>query len=106
MTKEAVMDSPCSKKWFPVLGGVLYVVLSVLFGSLWYAALSLAMTRLAPEVRIPMPDQQATRTWLVLSTLALLRSEDVGQPVGLASCRRDYSHQLGKPCLMDAPALR
>jgi hypothetical protein len=42
------MDSPCSQKWLPVLGGVFYVMLSVLLGSLWYAALSLAMGRLAP----------------------------------------------------------
>jgi hypothetical protein len=32
----------------PVFGGLLYVVLSVLFGSLWYAALSMMMTRMAP----------------------------------------------------------
>ena len=42
------MKSPCSQKWVPVLGGMLYVMLSVLVGSLWYAALSLAMERLAP----------------------------------------------------------
>jgi hypothetical protein len=27
---------------------LLYVVLSVLFGSMWYAALSMMMTRMAP----------------------------------------------------------
>jgi hypothetical protein len=39
------MASPCSKKRLPVLGGLLYVVLSLLFGGLWYAARSLAMER-------------------------------------------------------------
>jgi hypothetical protein len=46
VAKGAVMDSPCSKKRSSVVGGLLYVVLSMLFGSLWYAALSLAMARL------------------------------------------------------------
>jgi hypothetical protein len=36
------------KAMLPVFGGLLYVVLSVLFGSLWYAALSMMMTRMAP----------------------------------------------------------
>jgi hypothetical protein len=42
----------------------------------------------------------------VLSTLAPPRSEDVGQPVRLALCRRDDSHHVGKTLSMDAPALR
>jgi hypothetical protein len=36
------------KKFLPVFGGLLYVVLSVLFGSVWYAALSTVMTRIEP----------------------------------------------------------
>jgi hypothetical protein len=36
------------KKFLPVFGGLLYVVLSVLFGSVWYAALSTVMTRIKP----------------------------------------------------------
>jgi len=36
------------KKFLPVIGGLLYVVLSVLFGSVWYAALSTVMTRIEP----------------------------------------------------------
>jgi hypothetical protein len=36
------------KKLLPVFGGLLYVVLSVLFGSLWYAALSTVMMRIEP----------------------------------------------------------
>jgi hypothetical protein len=39
---------PRAKKLLPVFGGVLYVVLSVMFGSVWYAALSTVMTRLEP----------------------------------------------------------
>lgn len=39
---------PRVKKWLPVFGGILYVALSVLFGSVWYAALSTVMTRLEP----------------------------------------------------------
>jgi hypothetical protein len=39
---------PSAKKFLPVFGGVLYVVLSVLFGSVWFAALSTVMTRLEP----------------------------------------------------------
>jgi hypothetical protein len=31
------------RRWF-VLGGLLYVAVSVVFGSLWYAALSLWLT--------------------------------------------------------------
>jgi hypothetical protein len=34
------------QKMLPTLGVLLYVVLSVFFGSLWYAALSLVMTTL------------------------------------------------------------
>jgi hypothetical protein len=37
---------PRVKKFFPLFGGLLYVVLSVLFGSVWYAALSTVMTRI------------------------------------------------------------
>jgi hypothetical protein len=36
------------KKFLPVFGGLLYVMLSVLFGSVWYAALSTVMTRIEP----------------------------------------------------------
>jgi hypothetical protein len=32
------------RRMLPVFGVLLYVLLSVLFGSLWYAALSLMMT--------------------------------------------------------------
>ena len=46
--KEGVIDMSRVKTMLPVFGGLLYVVLSVLFGSLWYAALSMMMTRMAP----------------------------------------------------------
>jgi hypothetical protein len=36
------------KKFLPVFGGLLYIMLSVLFGSVWYAALSTVMTRIEP----------------------------------------------------------
>ena len=36
------------KKFLPVFGGILYVVLSVLFGSMWYAALSTVLMRIEP----------------------------------------------------------
>ncbi|HSF29655.1 MAG TPA: hypothetical protein VLK82_04165 [Candidatus Tectomicrobia bacterium] len=39
---------PTVKKLLPVFGGLLYVVLSMLFGSLWYAALSTVMTTIEP----------------------------------------------------------
>jgi hypothetical protein len=39
---------PRVKKFLPVFGGLLYVMLSVLFGSVWYAALSTMMTRIKP----------------------------------------------------------
>jgi hypothetical protein len=39
---------PRVKKFLPVFGGLLYVLLSVLFGSVWYAALSTMMTRIKP----------------------------------------------------------
>jgi hypothetical protein len=39
---------PRIKKLLPVFGGLLYVVLSVLLGSVWYAALSTVMTTLEP----------------------------------------------------------
>jgi hypothetical protein len=42
----------------------------------------------------------------VLSTLAPLRSEDVGQLVGLELCRRHHSHQVSEALAMNAPALR
>ena len=42
------MDMPRVKKLLPVFGGLFYVVLSVLFGSVWYAALSTMMTRIEP----------------------------------------------------------
>jgi hypothetical protein len=45
---EGVIDMSRVKTMLPVFGGLLYVVLSVLFGSLWYAALSMMMTRMAP----------------------------------------------------------
>jgi hypothetical protein len=45
--KEGVIDMSRVKTMLPVLGGLLYVVLSVFFGSLWYAALSMMMTRIA-----------------------------------------------------------
>jgi hypothetical protein len=38
------MDMPRVRKYLPVFGGLLYVMLSVLFGSVWYAALSLMMS--------------------------------------------------------------
>jgi hypothetical protein len=41
-------NMPRVKKLLPVFGGLLYLVLSVLFGSLWYAALSTVMMRLEP----------------------------------------------------------
>jgi hypothetical protein len=42
----------------------------------------------------------------VLSTLAPLKSEDVGQLMGLGLCCCDHAHQGGKSLSMDAPALR
>ena len=39
---------PRVKRFLPVFGGLLYVMLSVLFGSVWYAALSMVMTRIEP----------------------------------------------------------
>jgi hypothetical protein len=39
---------PSVKKFLPVFGGLLYVALSVLFGSVWYAALSTVLTRIEP----------------------------------------------------------
>lgn len=39
---------PTVKKLLPVFGGLLYVVLSMLFGSLWYAVLSTVMTTIEP----------------------------------------------------------
>jgi hypothetical protein len=42
------MDMPRVKRFLPVFGGLLYVMLSVLFGSVWYAALSMVMTRIEP----------------------------------------------------------
>jgi hypothetical protein len=41
-------DMPRVKKLLPVFGGLLYVVLSMLFGSVWYAVLSTIMTRIKP----------------------------------------------------------
>jgi hypothetical protein len=35
------------KAMLPVFGGLLYILLSVLFGSMWYAALSMMMARIA-----------------------------------------------------------
>ena len=35
------------KAMLPVFGGLLYILLSVLFGSMWYAALSMIMARTA-----------------------------------------------------------
>jgi hypothetical protein len=37
-----------SKEVLTHFGGLLYVVLSVLFGSVWYATLSTVMTRIEP----------------------------------------------------------
>ena len=39
---------PRVKKFLPVFGGLLYVMLSVLFGSVWYAALSTMLTKIEP----------------------------------------------------------
>jgi hypothetical protein len=36
------------KKFLPVFGVMLYVALSVLFGSVWYAALSTLITKIEP----------------------------------------------------------
>jgi hypothetical protein len=47
-TAKEGTDMPRVKKLLPMFGGLLYVVLSVLFGSVWYAALSTMMTRLEP----------------------------------------------------------
>jgi hypothetical protein len=44
--KEVGMVRQKVRKVLPTIGILLYVILSVLFGSLWYAALSLAMTML------------------------------------------------------------
>jgi hypothetical protein len=46
LIQEAMMDMLRVQRVLPVFGGVLYVMLSVLFGSVWYAALSLMLTRL------------------------------------------------------------
>jgi hypothetical protein len=46
--KEGAIDMFRVKTMLPVFGGLLYVVLSVLFGSMWYAALSMMMTRMVP----------------------------------------------------------
>jgi len=40
------MVTQTMRKMLPTLGVLLYVMLSVFFGSLWYAALSLVMTTL------------------------------------------------------------
>jgi hypothetical protein len=42
--KEVVMVRQRVQKLLPTLGVLLYVMLSVFFGSLWYAALSFVMT--------------------------------------------------------------
>jgi hypothetical protein len=42
--KEIVMVRQRVRKMLPTLGVLLYVMLSVFFGSLWYAALSLGLT--------------------------------------------------------------
>jgi hypothetical protein len=44
--KEVVMVRQRVRKMLPTLGILLYVMLSVFFGSLWFAALSLGMTML------------------------------------------------------------
>jgi hypothetical protein len=36
------------KKFLPVFGGIVYVALSVLFGSVWFAALSAMLTKIEP----------------------------------------------------------
>jgi hypothetical protein len=46
--KEEIVAMSRVKTMLPVFGGLLYVVLSVLFGSMWYAALSMMMTRIVP----------------------------------------------------------
>ena len=46
--QEEVVAMSRVKTMLPVFGGLLYVVLSVLFGSMWYAALSMMMTRIVP----------------------------------------------------------
>jgi hypothetical protein len=43
------MDTPRVNKLWPVFGGLLYVVLSVRFGSVWDTALSTMMTRIGPS---------------------------------------------------------
>jgi hypothetical protein len=40
------MDTPKAERTLMVLGGLLFVMLCVFVGSVWYAALSLAMTML------------------------------------------------------------
>ena len=42
------MIKPRVKTMLPVFGGLLSVTLSVLFGSWWYAAVSLMMRRIKP----------------------------------------------------------
>jgi hypothetical protein len=44
--KEIIMVRQRVRKMLPTLGLLLYVTLSVFFGGLWYAALSLGMTML------------------------------------------------------------
>jgi hypothetical protein len=44
--EEMVMIRQRVRKVLPTLGILLYVTLSVFFGGLWYAALSLGMTML------------------------------------------------------------
>jgi hypothetical protein len=44
--KEIVMIRRRVRKMLPPLGILLYVALSVFFGGLWYAALSLGLTML------------------------------------------------------------
>jgi hypothetical protein len=41
------IDMSRVKAMLPVFGGLLYILLSVLFGSMWYAALSMMMARIA-----------------------------------------------------------
>jgi hypothetical protein len=43
---------------------------------------------------------------VVLSTLAPVRAEDVGELVGLRLCCRDHSHQVGESLSMDGSVLR